>query len=144
MITKQHTVHTSAPVDVVFTYLADFTNAQEWDPNAVRVTRLLGNGGVGSTYRVTSRFAGATTDLDYELTDLQPTSLIRLRGRKSSVTAVDTISIAPEEAGSAVTYAVEFTFHGLLRFLEPVLTLAVDKLFVDGAEGLSANLDQLA
>ncbi|TWS21551.1 polyketide cyclase/dehydrase [Tsukamurella asaccharolytica] len=143
MITKQQTVHTSAPADAVFAYLADFTHAQQWDPNAIAVTRLAGDGGVGSVYRVTSRFAGARTDLDYELTDLEPTSLIRLRGHKSSLTAVDTITIAPEGAGSAVTYAVEFTFHGAFRFLEPVFTLAVNKLFTDGAKGLSAHLDAL-
>ena len=99
---------------------------------------------MGSTYRVTSRFAGARTDLDYELTDAEPSSLIRLRGHKSSLTAVDTITIAPTESGSAVTYAVEFTFHGAFRFLEPVFTLAVNKLFADGAKGLSAALEKLA
>ncbi|HVG84551.1 MAG TPA: SRPBCC family protein [Vicinamibacterales bacterium] len=144
MITKQHTVHTSAPANAVFAYLADFTNAQGWDPNAVAVTRLTGDGGVGSTYRVTSRFAGARTDLDYELAELEPTSLIRLRGHKSALTAVDTITIDPTATGSAVTYAVEFTFHGVFRFLEPVLSLAVNKLFTDGAEGLSAHLEKLA
>ncbi|NMD57002.1 MULTISPECIES: SRPBCC family protein [Tsukamurella] len=144
MITKQQTVHTSAPASAVFAYLADFTNAQEWDPNAVAVARLTGDGGVGSTYRVTSTFAGARTDLDYELTELEPTSLIRLRGHKSSLTAVDTITIAPTGSGSAVTYAVEFAFHGVFRLLEPVLTLAVNKLFADGAKGLSAHLEKLA
>ncbi len=144
MITKKQTVHTPAPVEAVFARLADFTNAEQWDPNAVRVVRLTGDGGVGSTYRVTSRFAGATTDLDYALTELEPTSLIRLRGHKSSLTAVDTITIAPDGAGTAVTYAVEFSFHGVFRLLEPVLTLAVNKLFADGAEGLSAYLDGLA
>ncbi|MCS3779438.1 SRPBCC family protein [Tsukamurella ocularis] len=144
MITKQQTVRTAAPVEVVFAYLADFTHAQQWDPNAVAVTCLAGDGGVGSTYQVTSMFAGVRTDLDYELTDLEPASLIRLRGHKSSLTAVDTITIAPDGAGSAVTYAVEFSFHGAFRLFEPVLTLAVNKLFTDGARGLSAHLDALA
>ncbi|WP_228461205.1 SRPBCC family protein [Gordonia spumicola] len=140
----QQTVVTTAPADAVFDYLADFTNAERWDPNALSVTTLDGDGGVGTTYRVDSKFAGRTTTLDYRLTELVPGSLIRLRGEKKSITAVDTITVTEGRSRTAVTYAVEFDFTGVLRFAEPLLRIAVARLFADGAEGLSRELDLLA
>ncbi|MGB3698448.1 MAG: SRPBCC family protein [Gordonia sp. (in: high G+C Gram-positive bacteria)] len=147
----QCTVTTTAPAHAVFDYLADFTNAQFWDPNAVRVIRCGGDGGIGTEYRVTSRFAGRTTELGYRLTDLEPPLLIRLRGEKNSVTAVDTIVIEQTEAAgpetgppeTSVTYAVAFDFHGVLGILEPLLRSAVRRLLVQGADGLRAELQKL-
>lgn len=144
MIEMSRTVHTAAPAKEVFEYLADFTTAQQWDPNAVRVQRTSGDGGVGTMYTVTSKFAGMTTDLDYQLTERVPNSRIRLKGEKKSITAVDTITITPEDSGTAVTYEVAFDFHGALHYAEPLLKLAVKKLLSDGAEGLSTELDKLA
>ncbi|EGD54270.1 SRPBCC family protein [Gordonia sp. PS3] len=146
MISMQRTVTTTAPAVAVFDYLADFTNAEQWDPNAVKVIRLSDDAGTPSgdvVYRVTSRFAGRETDLDYRLVDLQPHTLIRLRGEKPAVTAVDTIRIEPRPDGTAVTYAVEFDFHGVFGLLAPLLRPAVRRLLEQGAVGLSEELARL-
>ncbi|GED96294.1 SRPBCC family protein [Gordonia crocea] len=142
MITMERTVTTAASPDAVFAYLSDFTTAAQWDPNAVEVVRTTGDGGVGTVYRVTSKFAGRTTELDYCVVDLEQTSLIRLVGEKKSITAVDTITIGSDDAGTHVTYAVEFSFHGPLRLAEPLLKFAVADLFKSGAIGLSEALDR--
>ena len=144
MIEMQQTVSTEASATAVFDYLSDFTNAEQWDPNAVAVKTLSGDGRVGTRYRVESKFAGRTTTLDYELTDVEPHSLIRLRGEKKSITAVDTITVVEAGDRTEVTYAVAFDFHGALGLLEPLLRFAVRRLFTDGAEGLSRELDRLA
>ncbi len=153
MISMERTVRTTAPAREVFDYLSDFTNAEQWDPNADRVVRNSGHGGVGSTYVVTSKFAGRTTELEYRLVDLEPGRLIRLRGEKKSVTAIDTITVtrgdstagypAAGDADTRVTYAVEFDFHGVLGWFEPVLRIAVRRLLNDGAVGLAAALAKL-
>ncbi|MGB3302142.1 MAG: SRPBCC family protein [Gordonia sp. (in: high G+C Gram-positive bacteria)] len=143
MIELQRTVYTEAPAEAVFTYLADFGNAEDWDPNAVSVHRLSGDGGVGTEYRVESMFAGRSTELDYRVTDLEPHNLIRLRGQKKSITAVDTITIVEGAARTAVTYAVAFDFKGVLAIAEPVLKIAVRRLLDQGAQGLSRELQRL-
>ncbi|GAC58049.1 hypothetical protein GOHSU_29_00320 [Gordonia hirsuta DSM 44140 = NBRC 16056] len=143
MISLQRTVQTATPARAVFEYLADFTTAQHWDPSAIRVTRIAGDGQVGSEYEVVSKFAGAQTELVYRLTDLESPTLIRLRGEKKAVTAVDTITVTSTPAGTEVTYAVEFDFHGFFRVLEPLLTIAVRRLLREGAEGLRTALNEL-
>ena len=57
----QRTVETAAAPAAVFTYLSDFTTTNEWDPGTVRTTRISGDGGVGTSYRNVSRFAGRET-----------------------------------------------------------------------------------
>lgn len=148
MISMERTVRTTAPARAVFDYLSDFTHAEQWDPNADRVVRNSGDGGVGSTYVVTSKFAGRTTDLEYRLVDLEPDRLIRLKGEKKSVTAIDTITVtggdpAAGDADTRVTYAVDFDFHGVLGWFEPVLKIAVRRLLNDGAVGLEEALAKL-
>lgn len=143
MIRMQRTVTTAAPAEVVFDYLADFTNAEHWDPNAQSVTRRSGDGGVGTEYRVVSTFAGRTTELDYQLIESDPTTLIRLRGEKKAVTAVDTITVATTAAGTVVCYAVAFDFHGAFGWIQWLLRPAVRRLLDDGADGLQRELDAL-
>ena len=61
----ERTVTTPTPLPTVFAYLSDFTTTTEWDPGTVRTVRESGNGGTGTRYRNTSRFAGRETELVY-------------------------------------------------------------------------------
>ena len=58
MITMQRELTTDSAPDAVFAYLADFTTTEQWDPGTVRTVRIAGDGGVGTRYANTSRFAG--------------------------------------------------------------------------------------
>ena len=63
MTTLHRTVTTTADPDVVFDYLVDFANAEEWDSGTVSCVRLSGTGGIGSVYRNVSAFMGQTVEL---------------------------------------------------------------------------------
>lgn len=146
MIEMQRTVQTTSSPVAVFDYLADFTNAAQWDPNTIDVARVHGDGAIGTEYRVTSTFAGRTTELNYQLTDLESHSLIRFRAGKKSVTAVDTLlihGVDSVDGGTAVTYLVEFNFHGLLGLVEVLLKPAVRRLLDEGADSLRTELQKL-
>lgn len=143
MIQMQRTVYTQAAPDAVFAYLADFTTTEQWDPGTVRTVRVAGDGGVGTRYENTSTFAGRTSDLVYEVTEVTPGKSIRLRGENSSLIAHDTITVRPDSDGSQVTYQIEFAFQGLLRWAEPLLRLAVGNLMDNGAQGLRRELAKI-
>lgn len=140
----RRTIHTRAPAGAVFDYLADFTNAEQWDPHTIAVTPVSGTGALGTEYHVISRFAGRTTGLTYRLTELRRPELIELRAAKKSLSAVDTITVAATASGAAVTYAVAFDFHGPLGLVEPLLRYPVRRLLDDGAARLGTVLDRLA
>ena len=143
MITLERTVRTDAPIERVYAYLSDFTTTTEWDPGTVRTTREQGDGGVGTTYRNVSKFAGRETTLTYAVQQLSQPELIRLRGENKTVVATDTMRLRPLGAGTEVTYQVEFAFQGLARYLEPLLRLPLKKLADDGAAGMKSALDRL-
>lgn len=143
MTTLSRTVRTSTPPERVYPYLADFRNAAEWDSGTVSCVLADGDGGVGSRYRNTSRFAGRTVELDYVLQTRQPPTIVLL-GSNSTTTARDTIVVTPDGQGSQVAYTAEFTFTGLARFLGPLMRPLLDRLGDDTAALLREKLDGLS
>ena len=144
MIEMQRELSTDASPAAVFAYLADFTTTEQWDPGTVRTVRICGDGGVGTRYANTSRFAGRTSDLVYEVIGLTPGRSIELRGENPSLVAHDTITVTAHPSGrSLVTYQVQFEFQGPLRWAEPLLRLAVARLLDKGADGLRRELSRI-
>jgi Polyketide cyclase / dehydrase and lipid transport len=139
----QRAVVARAPVDRVFAYLSDFTTAVEWDAGTVSCTMLSGDGGVGSTYANTSKFMGLTTELTYELVELEQDRLVVLRGENSTVTTTDHMLIQPTGSGTEVLYTAEFEFKGVARFLEPVLRFALERLGDEAEKSLTRALAAL-
>lgn len=143
MIEMQREITTTATPAKVFAYLSDFTTTEQWDPGSVRTTRISGDGGVGTRYANTSRFAGRTSDLEYEVIALTPGRSIALRGQNDSLIAQDTITVTPHQDGATVTYRIEFAFQGWLRWGEPLLRIPVANLMDKGVQGLRRELADL-
>jgi hypothetical protein len=139
----RRTVVVAKPLDVVFNYLADFTTTTEWDPATVRTIRGDGDGGVGTTYRNTSKFLGHEALLDYLVIDLRRDEQIRLRGENKSLVAHDTMTFRRTQDRTEVTYTAEFAPKGLAKLATPLLLPALHKLVREGAAGLQSALDCL-
>lgn len=139
----QRTVTTNASPEAVFAYLSDFTTTTEWDPGTVRTVLVEGDGGVGTTYRNTSKFMGRETQLTYEVIDHRPDSVFAVRGENGSVVAQDTIEIEAEGFASKVTYTADFQFKGLGKLVSPLLAPALKKLGDDAENGLREALGKL-
>ncbi|MGM0386406.1 MAG: SRPBCC family protein [Actinomycetota bacterium] len=138
----ERTVTTTAPPEKVFPYLADFTNAVEWDAGTVSCTRLSGDGGVGTRYRNVSKFAGREIELIYTVETLdEPTFVIV--GSNATTTSEDTIVVRPHGTGSEVTYTAKFTFSGVARILEPFLGPFLKKLGDELVPSMKTALDRL-
>lgn len=139
----QRSVETTASPAKVFAYLSDFTNTEQWDPGTVTTTRVSGDGGVGTTYANTSKFAGRETELTYVVKEHVPDSRFVLRGTNKTVTATDTMEIAPAGTGSKVTYTADFEFQGLAKLVVPFMGGAFKKLGDEAEEGLRTALAKL-
>jgi carbon monoxide dehydrogenase subunit G len=145
----ERTVTVDRPLGVVFPYLADFTTTTEWDPGTVHTVRESGDGGVGTRYRNTSRFAGRETELTYVVEERRENELLRLRGENATVVAHDTMRFeavpvgAGPDLGTRVTYTAEFAFKGLVRFVAPLLSPAFRKLGDEAEHGMRESLQRL-
>lgn len=108
-------------VDEVFSYFADFTTTEEWDPGTLTTTRISGDGGMGTRYRNRSRFLGRETELEYETVVFEPPSRFSCRGRNATATATDHLTFTAAGAHTSVHYRAVFEFHGLTRLVAPVV-----------------------
>ena len=118
----ERTFTVQQPVTEVFDYLGDFTHTEAWDPGTVSTSRTSGDGGLGTTYANTSQFMGRTVDLSYETITFQRPSRLQFRGRNKQSTATDSMTFTPTaEGGTSIHYRADFTFHGVLKHLAPLV-----------------------
>lgn len=142
MTTIHRRVHTSSAPDAVFNYLADFTNAAEWDAGTVSCIRLSGDGGEGTVYRNVSSFMGRKVTLEYTVTQFAPPVFV-IVGKSGNTTSTDRIEVIPDGDGSIVDYLAEFQFSGLTRLIGPLLRPALSNLGNRTERTLHAALEQL-
>ncbi len=143
MITVKRTVNIDKPSAQVFDYLADFSNAIEWDSGTVACSRRSGDGGVGTTYENTSRFMGRETNLTYVVEALEPHHRLVLRGENKTVVSRDTMVITSRGDETQVDYTAEFEFRGPAKLLQPLLKLPLEKLGNDTQRTLREALIRL-
>ena len=142
--TVSRTFTTTAPPEAVFDYLADFTNAEEWDPGTVSCERVSGDGGVGTVYRNVSSFLGRTTEITYATVESERPTRIHLIGRNDQFEGHDVLGIRASGTGSEVTYTAEFAFSGAARFAAPVVAAYLPVLARKTVGQLRSCLDRLA
>jgi len=125
----------------VFEYLADFSNAQEWDPSVRSAERLdAGEIKVGSTFRLVVDFMGRSSALVYAITELEPSRLVTFSGESSTVTSLDTITFEPAAQGTTVTYDADLQLKGLLKLADPLLAVAFKRIADNALAGLRRQL----
>jgi carbon monoxide dehydrogenase subunit G len=133
---------TSAP-DMVYAYLSDFTNAEEWDPGTVECTRVDGDGGVGTRYRNVSSFLGRTTELEYVADELDAPTFVHFAGHNAQFDGHDRIRLEASGVGTRVTYDAEFSFTGASKVAVPLVALYLPVLATRTVAQLKQSLDRL-
>src|SRR4051794_41968296 len=100
MLTAHRTFTTTAAPDRVHTFLADFENAEEWDPGTVECTRVDGDGGGGTRYRNVSSFLGRKTTVDYVTRELTAPSFVHFEGTNQQFTRPHPITLPAPGGGT--------------------------------------------
>ncbi len=117
----ERTFEVDRPIEEVFDYVADFENTNEWDPGTVETRRTAGDGGLGTTYANRSTFLGRTVELEYETVRHDRPTHVTCRGRNRSSTATDDLTLTAVGDRTRVHYRATFAFHGLVRFVAPLV-----------------------
>jgi len=128
---------TSKSPEEAFAFLADMTNAVQWDPSIVAVVRHDdGDLGVGSSFEVTLGFLATKKTLVYAVTEYEPPTRVVLRAETSLLLSEDAISITPHDEGSEITYRANLAGKGVLGIVDPLLHLVIDAFGKGAAKGL--------
>ncbi len=141
MLMVQRTFPVNRPVEAVFDYLTDFTNAEHWDPGTVTCSQTTpGAIGVGTHFHNVSQFRGRKTELDYVLKTLERGSRLVFVGTNKTVTSTDDMTFAPTAGGVSITYTARFEFHGLARLAEPFLKKTFNTIADETVTTMTATL----
>jgi carbon monoxide dehydrogenase subunit G len=143
MPSAHRTFTTSSAVDLVYSFLADFANAEEWDPGTVECERVEGDGGVGTRYRNVSSFLGRKTTVEYVARELDEPRFLHFEGNNDQFTGHDRITLEAAGSGTQVTYDATFDFHGGAKLAVPVVALYMPALANKTVTHMRERLDRL-
>jgi carbon monoxide dehydrogenase subunit G len=142
--TVSRTFSVDAIPAVVVPYLADFGNAEQWDPGTEKCTRNdSGPVKVGSSWHNESKIAGISTELAYTLEELSEDRVV-LVGRNDTATSTETIEVTPDGTGSSITYTNDIEFRGAAKIAGPLAKVVFEKVGHDLEKQLTDVLNALA
>lgn len=134
-------IETTLPIEAAFDYVADFANAQEWDPGVATARRSDDAPvAVGTRYDLGVRLGGRVAPMEYRITHLDRPRRVILVGTGSNVDAVDDIRFERSDAGTVINYAADIRLRGLLRLAQPFLGRSFAKIARDAAGGMQRTL----
>ena len=137
------TLTTTTPPERVFAFLADFRNAETWDPGTVTCELVEGDTGVGSVYRNVSTFLGRRTELTYTTVEREEGRRVHFRGRNAMFTGDDVITVGAAGPGAEVGYDATFRFHGLAMLGIPLVAAYLPVLAAKTMAQLERSLNAL-
>lgn len=138
-------IETALSLDKAFAFVADFRNAERWDPGVVTSDRTNpGPLGVGACYRLGVRLRGRAAPMDYEITVFEPSRRVVLVGAGSGVAAVDDIRFEAIGTGTRIDYVADIRLQRLMRLAAPFAGGAFAKVARDARDGMQRALDELA
>ena len=125
-----------------FDYLADFSNAEEWDPGTATAVRLDdGPVGLGSAFRLGVRVGTRVTPLEYRIVAFDRPHRVVLLAESGAVRSKDTVTITPAaDGGSILSYEADLRLKGAWSAANGVLPVVFDRIGAHGADGLRHRL----
>jgi carbon monoxide dehydrogenase subunit G len=139
-------LHTDLPIEEAFAFVADFANADRWDPGVASAERIDGQGAarVGATYRLGIRMGGDVRPMEYRIVQLEPARRVVLSGRGSGVTAVDDIRFEARAGRTHIDYVADIRLTGLRRLAAPFAGSTFARIARDARDGMQRTLDEMA
>lgn len=140
MPTVTRTFPVAAPPSAVVAYLADFGNAEKWDPGTQSCTRIDdGPLAVGAQWRNVSKLMGATTELTYTLKELTDDT-VKFEGVNKASTSTDHLTVRPHGEGSEITYRAVIDLHGAWKLTDPLMKLFFERIAGEVVDNLTGEL----
>jgi hypothetical protein len=141
MATYKATVHSPMSVEEVFNFMADFSNAPDWDANT-KSSRLQTEDpyAVGATYEVVTGFAGRDLTLTYETIEIERPNKVILKSGTKVADIKDIMTFQPHGDGTEVSYEANILPHSVAKVIDPVFSLIFKRV---GDRALESMKDAL-
>jgi len=145
MAVLKERIETRLGIDDAFAFVADFANAERWDPGVATSEQTGGDApAVGARYRLGVRMGNRVAPMEYVITHLDSPRRVVLAGTGSGVSAIDDISFEPTATGTRIEYMADIRLRGVLRLLAPFAGGAFRRIAQNARAGMERTLDELA
>ncbi|HEX9258276.1 MAG TPA: SRPBCC family protein [Acidimicrobiales bacterium] len=134
------TIESSKSVEEAFDYMADFSNAKEWDPGVVAGESLDASVAEGSRFRLVSRFLGRELPLEYRIVAFDRPHRVVFEATESWGRSVDEVRVTSVAGRTEVSYEADLRLKGAAVVADPLLALAFRRIGDRAAEGLRRAL----
>jgi len=126
MIKAEKSIVIERPVEDVFAYLGDQTNAVHWQGGLIQVRRLTdGPIGVGTRHTIVRTFMGRRLAVDNEYVAFEPGRRIAFRTTSGPMPLEASYLVEPAEGGARVTSTIEMDASGFLALAEPLIAVGL-------------------
>lgn len=138
-------IETSLAPGDAFAFVADFANAERWDPGVATSVRV-GDGppGVGARYRLGVRIGSRVAPMDYVVAAWEPDTRVVLQGSGRGIRAVDEIRLTPTDRGTRIDYTADIRLVGLFRLAAPFAGGALARIGREARAGMEQALARRA
>ena len=122
MRTFTYTEHIDRSPDAVFAFIMDFSKASRWR-NLVRSIEVVGGGPPreGSQLAVTFDTGGHSRTVVSTIWAYDPPRRLGQRNTEGGITGTFEYRLAPDAAGTTVTFSADVRPHGLMWLVFPLL-----------------------
>lgn len=128
--------------ETAFDYLADFSSVSDWDPGAAESECVTGPAlSEGAHFDVeVETIAGRTSTFDYETIEIERPERVVLRAETGVLVSEDTMTFVETGDGTEVTYDAKLNLKGPLKLVDPLLSLAFNRIGDKARDGLRKRL----
>ena len=142
-LTIQTEIDLTAPAAEVFDFVADHTNAPQWQKGLHEVRRITpGPLGVGTEHEFARRFAGMRIVSRNRFIEYEPGRFVSFEIPSGKITGVASYRVEPTGTNSSrLISTVDFDVAGLARFATPLLALIFKRASEKDEAALKALLE---
>jgi carbon monoxide dehydrogenase subunit G len=145
MAVLRETIETRSGQAEAFDFVADFANANLWDPGVATSERVGDRAaGVGARYRLGVRMGGRVSQMEYRITEFDRPRRVVLHGSGGGVAATDDIAFEAAANGTTITYVADIRFRGIMRLLAPFAGGPLRAVAQNARSGMQRALDERA
>ncbi len=131
MIREEESIIIRRPIDEVFAFVADQTNAPQWQSGLLEVRRTT-NGplGLGTKHTAVRKFMGRRLEATNEYVVFEPNKEVTFKGTAGSSDFQHSYLTESTAEGTKLTSRMEMQSKGLFGLAEPLIASSLRREFV--------------
>ncbi|MBZ0318811.1 MAG: SRPBCC family protein [Anaerolineae bacterium] len=126
MINVEDSIVINRPIEEVFAYVSDLTNAPEWQTGLIEVRKTTAEPlGIGTQFTFVRKFLGRKLEASNEFTVYKPNEIVTFKTTSGPIAVEASYLFGTELQGTRVTCKIEMKPEGFSKLAEPLIAASV-------------------